>query len=151
MQGYGEVETTALDLEDLLNIAQQRNKKKTAKAKEERTPAKKSRMGNFPYTTLIIVMLVIALGTMVTVLKAEITSLKSDLSDLKNVKAQIAALDPKMEIASLETKMDTKFEKKMGESLKEQEKIKTEIAQIAAHVEALKIARQQQAPQKKGR
>jgi hypothetical protein len=149
MQGYGEVETTALDLEDLLSISQQRNKKKTTRPKEEGA-SMKSRKGNFPLTTLIIVMLVIALGTMVTVLKAEITSLKSDLSDLKTVKAQIAALDPKMEIASLETKMDTKFEKKMGESAKEQERIKTEIAQIMANVEALKVVKQQP-PQRKTR
>ena len=35
--------------------------------------------------------------------------------------------------------------------MKEQEKIKTEIAQIAAHVEALKVARQQPLVVKKGR
>ena len=63
-------------------------------------------------------MLIIALGAMVTVLKAEITSLKSDLSDLKNLKAQVASLDPKFELASVETKM----EKKLGESTKEQER-----------------------------
>jgi len=149
MQVYGDVETTALDLEDLLSIAEQRNGKKKARVRKEDRPLRRSRLGNFPYSTLIIVMLVIALGTMVTVLKAEITSLKSDLSDLKHVKAQIAALDPKMEIASLETKMDTKLEKKLGESFQEQEKIRTEIARITANVEALKVVRQQ--PQKKGR
>jgi len=149
MQVYGDVETTALDLEDLLTIAGQRNGNKKARVRKEDRPSRRSRLGNFPFSTLIIVMLVIALGTMVTVLKAEITSLKSDLSDLKNVKAQIAALDPKMEIASLETKMDTKFEKKLGESLLEQERIRTEIARITANVEALKVVRQQ--PQKKGR
>ena len=149
MRVYGDVETTALDLEDLLSIAERRSGKKAAKVRNEEGASRKPRLRNFPVATLIIVMLVIALGTMVTVLKAEITSLKSDLSDLRNVKAQIAALDPKMEIASLETKMDTKFEKKLGESLKEQERIKTEIAHIMANVEALKVVRQQ--PQKKAR
>jgi hypothetical protein len=149
MQGYGEVETTALDLEDLLSMAHQRkNGKKSTRPKGERAPMK-SRLGNFPVTTLIIVMLVIALGTMVTVLKAEITSLKSDLSDLKNIRAQVAALDPKLEIASLESKMDTKLEKQFGDSVKEQERIKGEIARITANMEALRVVKQQ--PQKRTR
>ena len=142
MQGYGEVETTALDLEDLLSLPQQRSRKTTTRPKGEKA-SMKSRLGHFPITTLIIVMLVIALGTMVTVLKAEITSLKSDLSDLKNIRAQVAALDPKLEIASLESKMDTKLEKQFGDSVKEQERIKTEIARITANVEALKVVKQQ--------
>jgi hypothetical protein len=130
MTGYSAEKSTTVDLEDLLQMVS-RNRKKPAAM---RTGVKKSILRHFPVTTLITVMLIVALGTMVTVLKAEITSLRSDLSDLKNLKAQVASLDPKLELASVETKM----EKKLGESSKEQEQIKTDLAQIRASVEGLK-------------
>jgi hypothetical protein len=128
MTGYTAEKSTTVDLEDLLHMVHARRRPAVT-----RTGAGKSVSRHFPLTTLITVMLIIALGAMVTVLKAEITSLKSDLSDLKNLKAQVASLDPKLELASVETKM----EKKLGESTKEQERIKTDVAEIRAYVEGL--------------
>ncbi len=131
MPGYGEDKKTTVDLEDLLQAVQHQARKKEGPVKRTRG---ESRFKASFFVSMIMVMLVIALGTMVTVLKAEITTLKSDLSDLKNLKAQIASLDPKTEIASVQTKIDTK----LGESNKEQEKMRTDIAQVMAAVDELK-------------
>ncbi|MBA4417022.1 MAG: hypothetical protein C0392_03785 [Syntrophus sp. (in: bacteria)] len=130
---YGEDKKTTVDLEELLDMMQRQNKKKGAQPKEV---AEKPKSRHFPITTLVLVALVIALGTMVTILKADITSLKSEISELKNLKTQIASIDPKLEIASLETK----FDKKIEESTKEREKIKADLAQILTDIETLKTA-----------
>lgn len=100
---------------------------------EESAPAKSNRR-RFPVMTVIIVAFVVALGTMVTVLKAEITSLKTELGDLKNLKAQMASMDPALGIASVEAKVDKKF----GDATKEQEKMKADLAQLMAGMEELK-------------
>ncbi len=132
MTGYSAERNTTVDLEDLLQMVQSRNAKKPA---VRRSAVKKSILRHFPVTSLVTALLIVALGTMVTVLKAEITSLKSDLTDLKNLKAQVASLDPKLELASVETKID----RKLGESSKEQEKIKSDLAEIRHFVENFKI------------
>ena len=137
MEGYGEARTTTVDLNDLLEMVKQRRGSAQKEKEQTKKVTKKSKFGHFPVTTLVIVMLVVALGSMVTVLKAEITSLKSELADLKSIRAQVASLDPKMEIASVETRVD----RKLGESVKEQEKMRTDLARIGADIEALKAAR----------
>jgi hypothetical protein len=131
MQGYGEVETTPVDLEDLLHMMQRQNRKRTGRLKKI---MQKPKLGHFSFTTLVIVMLVVALGTMVTVLKAEITSLKSEMSGLKDLRAQMATLDPKLEVASVESKV----ERKLGEANREQEKVRSELARVMASLEDLK-------------
>jgi len=130
MTGLSAERNTTVDLEDLLRVVQSHQRSRAASARKS---ASKSISKHFPVATLLTVMLIVALGTMVTVLKAEITSLRSDLTDLKNLKAQVASLDPKLELASVETKID----KKLNESSKEQERIKTDLAQMRTYVEGL--------------
>jgi septal ring factor EnvC (AmiA/AmiB activator) len=131
MTGLSADRNMTVDLEDLLRVVHTQNRERPAPV---RKAAKKSNWRHFPVTTLLTVMLIVALGTMVTVLKAEITSLKSDLTDLKSLKAQVASLDPKLELASVETKI----EKRLSESSKEQERIRTDIAQMRTYMEGLK-------------
>ncbi|HEY3277136.1 MAG TPA: hypothetical protein VGJ94_10985 [Syntrophorhabdaceae bacterium] len=136
------VDKNTVDLEDLLRVVHDRNRMKPVQG-----TARKTFWRNFPVTTLLTVMLIVALGTMVTVLKAEITTLKSDLSDLKTLKAQVASLDPKLELATVQTK----FEKKLSESTMEQEKIKTDLAQMRTYVEGLRTAPVVVVAKKRGR
>jgi septal ring factor EnvC (AmiA/AmiB activator) len=149
MAVYGEDKKTTVDLEELLEMMRRQDKKRPVYPKEdapEKTrrregPQEKAKQKNFPVTTLVLVALVIALGTMVTILKTEITSMKSEISELKNLKTQMNSIDPKLEIASLETKI----EKKLEESNKDREKIKADLARMTADIEVLK------APRKKGK
>jgi len=135
MAVYGEERKTKVDLDELLHMMQhqQQSKRKVERPREVDKP----KSGRFPITTLVLVALVIALGTMVTILKTEIASLKTEISDLRNLKTQIASMDPKLELASIETKI----EKKLGESTKEQEKIKADLAGVVADMEAIKSAK----------
>jgi septal ring factor EnvC (AmiA/AmiB activator) len=143
MTAYAEARRTTVDLEDLLSMVQRQKRERTAPsretryAREESPPeetAPKSNGRRFPVTTMIIVVFVIALGTMVTVLKAEITTLKTELGDLKNLKAQMASMDPTLGLASVETKVD----KRLGDAAKEQEKMKADLAQLMTGMEEMK-------------
>ena len=99
----------AVSVEELLDLLQAK------KEKEARHPERqKSFFQIIPVATIILGLLIVALGTMVIILKSDIASLKNDITDLKNLKTQVAALDPKLQITTLEGKLED-FKKKRGD------------------------------------
>lgn len=121
-----------VSVEELLNLLQEK------KEKEARRPGRqKSFFKSIPVATIILGLLIVALGAMLIILKSDIVSLKNDINDLKNLKTQVAALDPKLQITTLEGKLE--------DFMKEREVMKGEVTQLRGEMEALKTG------QKKGK
>lgn len=118
----------SVSVDELLDLLQ------TKKGKEsQHGPGQKSLVKGLPVATIILGLLIIALGAMVIILKSDIAALKNDISDLKNLKTQVATLDPKLQITTLEGKLE--------EMKKEKEAMKGGIAQLRDELEALKAER----------
>lgn len=84
----------------------------------------------FPFSTIALSIMIVALGIMTIILKSDISMLKNDIIDLKNFRAQIATLDPKIQISSVENKFI--------EMEKEKETIRRYLAELHADLEQIK-------------
>jgi hypothetical protein len=116
---------SSVSSEDLLELLQTK--------REEGTPLperKRSFLSGFSLATTALGVIIVALGIMVIILKSDIAVLKSDITDLKNLKTQVATLDPKIQITTIESKLE--------DMKKEKETIKEGVAQLQAELETIK-------------
>jgi hypothetical protein len=118
----------SVSVEELLDLLQTKKEKEARRPERERPFLK-----GLPMATIILVLLIVAMGVMVIILKSDIAILKNDITDLKNLKTQVATLDPKLQITTLEGKLE--------DMKKEKEVMKGEMAQIKGEMEALKAER----------
>lgn len=117
-----------VSVEELIDLLQ------TKKEKEGRRPAQeKPFLKGFPVATIILGLLIVALGGMVIILKSDIATVKNDITDLKNLKTQVATLDPKLQITTLEGKIE--------EIKKDRETMRGEMAQLKDELESLRAER----------
>jgi cell division protein FtsB len=123
-------EKPSVSFEDLLEVLQTK--------RENDTPPERARtlLSGFPIATTVLGIMMVAIGVMAMILKSDIATLKSDITDIKNLKAQIATLDPKIQLASIESKYE--------DMKKEKEVFKGEIAQLHTELETIKIERNQE-------
>jgi cell division protein FtsB len=111
--------------EDLLELLQTK--------REEGTPLQERKrpfLSGFPSATTALGIMIVALGIMVIILKSDIGVLKDDITDLKNLKAQVATLDPTTQVKTLESRL--------GDMKKEKDVIREEMAQLQADLETIK-------------
>jgi hypothetical protein len=94
-------EKPSVNVVDLLELLQ-------AKKEKERPLPERERpfLSGFPVATTTLGIMIVALGIMVIILKSDIAVLKNDITDLKNLKAQVATLDPKIQITNIESKLN---------------------------------------------
>ena len=88
---------SSVNFEDLLEAIQAKKGVDTHTTKRS-----KPFPNGFPFSTIALCIMIVALGIMTIILKSDISILKNDIIDLKNFRAQIATLDPKMQISSAE-------------------------------------------------
>ena len=85
---------------------------------------------NLHFGTMVLVLLVAALGSMVVILKNDVTVLKEEVLNLRNLKEQVSAIDPKLKIAVIENKLE--------DAWKENKTIKDEMTQMKNTLDELK-------------
>ena len=123
-------EKPSVSFEDLLEVLQTKRENDTS---PERA---RTLLSGFPLATTVLGIMMVAIGVMAMILKSDIATLKSDIIDIKNLKDQIATLDPKIQLASIESKYE--------DMKKEKEVFKGEIAQLHTELETIKIERNQE-------
>jgi hypothetical protein len=123
-------EKPSVSFEDLLEVLQTK--------RENDTPPERARTfpSGLPIATTVLGIMMVAIGVMAMIVKSDIATLKSDIIDIKNLKDQIATLDPKIQLASIESKYE--------DMKKEKEVFKGEIAQLHTELETIKIERNQE-------
>jgi len=111
--------------EDLLELLQTKREEGTS-LQERKRPF----LSGFPLATTALGIMIVTLGIMVIILKSDIAVLKSDITDLKNLKAQVATLDPTTQVKTIESKL--------GDMKQEKDVIREEVAQLQAELETIK-------------
>jgi cell division protein FtsB len=111
--------------EDLLELLQTK-REEGALLPERKRPF----LSGFPLATTALGIMIVALGIMVIILKSDIAVLKYDITDLKNLRAQVASLDPTTQVKTIESRL--------GDMKKEKDAIREEMAQLQAELETIK-------------
>lgn len=111
--------------EDLLELLQTKREEGTS-LQERKRPF----LSGFLISTTALGIMIVALGIMVIILKSDIGVLKDDITDLKNLKAQVATLDPTTQVKTIESKL--------GDMKKEKDAIREEMSQLQAELETIK-------------
>lgn len=124
-------EQPSVSFEGLLELLQTKREKENRRVEKEKPFLK-----DFSLATIILGLLIVALGAMTIIVKSDIATLKNDITDLKSLKAQVATLDPKKQITNLEGKVE--------DMKKERGMIKAELAQLQIELETIKTERKKE-------
>jgi hypothetical protein len=114
-------------VKDLLTLIQSK--------KEERPAKPRFSWPRLPVSMIILCVLFCALGVMVYSLRQDVQTIRVELGDLKglkDLKEQLRSLDPKVQIAAVDAKLE--------ESARINETLMVNLARIQADIESLKTS-----------